>query len=1357
MKRVVSRCLGVIAGVVLIAASPARALYFSGQPNRVFDVGRPVGGMALADFNGDGQLDAALCDNGDPALGMVHIMPGRGGGAFGPDIMVPMVSSHYIVTADFNGDGRPDLAELTTTSIAVCLNLGNGNFDLPKFSPMSSPGTALAAADFGKDGRIDLVVAASNVITVYTGDGAGGFTAGPSQYLAFQAYALCAADLNDDGYADVAALMSPATLSVSLWNPATGSFLPRTDYSTSGYGSIQARDVNADGNVDLTFVGFTNSNVTTWSIRVLPGTGGGAFGAVIEYPLGVTSTYPLNREAFAWGDVNGDGLTDLVATVDDAVVTLPGQPGGSFGPPSRSSLGDSFLAPGGLRDLDGDGRLDLVGASWDAVTFAKGNGDGTFGAPAGWPIPKAQSDVSLVNVDNSGGLDLVISGDGNFYSSVPGGVSILRGNGDATFQAPVTLDPAAYTYGHVVRDFDGDGLPDLAVAGVDPQFSGQLAVYRGIGGGAFAAPQLYPAPVSFQIDAYDMNGDGRPDLLMPDSYVSSYVDSARISVYYATGNPASVFGTPQILKVRNPGSSEGPYCVHVGSLDGVAGPDLAILFGGNSGGVVQLFLNNGPGSYYSAIPPFGSTDLALADIDSDGDLDVVLDSGVLRNLGAGQFSMWNSFAVEDYYGGAVRVADMDGDGKLDVVGARNAEVHSYRWNGTSIVESRAFGVIPGAWHNGSLALGDVNGDGLKDAVVTSGTARLTVLLNTPGGEPPPAPTTPGLWAPTVVGGEAGGAVSLSVSAGDADGEAIASLTADVSAAPPGSSISFTPNATNTAGTLTWYPPSPIAPFPVVFHAANSGSASATTYLSASSTGTGAIGTVLWTPTSSQVGTYTLAFQGTGPGGTASATTQVTVTSGAAAATSPRSVTESPQFSRAGQTSATAPTLSAPASVSVPAGQPLGFVVSGSLCSNIAVNAAPPGLTLALDREPAVTAPSQLFAAPGTPLSIAVSASDPDGNGIASLSAVYSLPPGNNAAFTANAQQTAGTFTWTPTAADLGKKFGIVFQAANALVGTAPTLIQVQDSPVSYWRLNGNGTDELGRANLTPGSSPTWVAGKLNLATSMNGTGTGGTLTGSAVPQDGITGPFTFECWFKTSGSVGQTQEILRASTAAGDQWWGFGVSGSPWTGQPLFAVRTSNITGFYFVGPARVDDAQWHHVAVTYSGGTFQMFVDGTAQSSLSQAVSMDVTGGSLRLGIGDNLQTFPFSGLVDEVRIWNRARTQSEIQAAMNVELLQTPAAVTTVPAPLVTRLGQNFPNPFNPVTQVPFQLERAGHVRLLVYDVRGRRVRTLADGDLAAGSHAIRWDGEDDSGRRLASGIYACRLEFDGRTERRLMALVR
>ncbi len=98
-----------------------------------------------------------------------------------------------------------------------------------------------------------------------------------------------------------------------------------------------------------------------------------------------------------------------------------------------------------------------------------------------------------------------------------------------------------------------------------------------------------------------------------------------------------------------------------------------------------------------------------------------------------------------------------------------------------------------------------------------------------------------------------------------------------------------------------------------------------------------------------------------------------------------------------------------------------------------------------------------------------------------------------------------------------------------------------------------------------------------------------------------------------------------------------------------------------------------------------------------------------------------------------------------------------TGVPEIPAVRLDPNYPNPFNPVTTIPFELTVPGHVRLEIFRLTGELVRTLVEEDLSAGPHRAVWDGRDDAGRKVASGSYLCRLDAEGKHLYQRLALVK
>ncbi|MDP2982012.1 MAG: T9SS type A sorting domain-containing protein [Candidatus Latescibacter sp.] len=93
----------------------------------------------------------------------------------------------------------------------------------------------------------------------------------------------------------------------------------------------------------------------------------------------------------------------------------------------------------------------------------------------------------------------------------------------------------------------------------------------------------------------------------------------------------------------------------------------------------------------------------------------------------------------------------------------------------------------------------------------------------------------------------------------------------------------------------------------------------------------------------------------------------------------------------------------------------------------------------------------------------------------------------------------------------------------------------------------------------------------------------------------------------------------------------------------------------------------------------------------------------------------------------------------------------------PNVFTLFQNTPNPFNPATTISYNLRKSSLISLKVYDLLGREVTTLAEGDTPAGQHRVVWNGSDYSRKQVSSGVYFYRLIAGGREETRKMLLAR
>ncbi|MBC7187803.1 MAG: T9SS type A sorting domain-containing protein, partial [Calditrichaeota bacterium] len=103
-----------------------------------------------------------------------------------------------------------------------------------------------------------------------------------------------------------------------------------------------------------------------------------------------------------------------------------------------------------------------------------------------------------------------------------------------------------------------------------------------------------------------------------------------------------------------------------------------------------------------------------------------------------------------------------------------------------------------------------------------------------------------------------------------------------------------------------------------------------------------------------------------------------------------------------------------------------------------------------------------------------------------------------------------------------------------------------------------------------------------------------------------------------------------------------------------------------------------------------------------------------------------------------------------------KTGVEVVSREVPREYRLG-NYPNPFNPETEVRYEVARAGHVRVEVYNLLGVRVARLVDEEQVPGVYRVRWDGRDELGRQVVSGVYVCRLVAGEVVKTAKMVLVR
>ncbi len=275
--------------------------------------------IAAADFNGDGKLDLAA-DGG--ANGALIVLLGNGDGTFSvAPTPVTSFDPAFVATGDFNGDGKMDIVALNGDSVVVLLGNGDATFTQASTYPTGQFPASIAVSDFNHDGKSDLAIQNSGdgTITILLGAGNGTFTSAATVPSQQNASTLAVGDFNGDGKPDLATSFQDSnnnfanTLMVSLGN-GDGTFNVVTSLATdSGTEThyVAAADFNGDGKSDLVFGDDNN-------VSILLSNGDGTF-TLAASTTGAT-TAP-NYFSLILGDLNGDGVPDI-ATADSDLNTV---------------------------------------------------------------------------------------------------------------------------------------------------------------------------------------------------------------------------------------------------------------------------------------------------------------------------------------------------------------------------------------------------------------------------------------------------------------------------------------------------------------------------------------------------------------------------------------------------------------------------------------------------------------------------------------------------------------------------------------------------------------------------------------------------------------------------------------------------------------------------------------------------------------------------------------------------------------------------------------------------------------------------------------------------------------------------
>jgi hypothetical protein len=331
--------------------------------------------------------------------------------SFSPVTSFPVgIGPQAVVTADFDNDGRLDLATMNTggNSVSVLLGDGLGGFGAANYFATDAGPRSMTVGDFDNDGKLDLVTANAggytinnewSSISVLRGDGDGTFRPRVDTVIFGQALSVAAGDFNTDGNTDLVLTIhlafEPVEVAVALGDgqgsfPDSGGSVALLTYPRG----LAVADLNADGNPDVVTAN-NNGNVS-----VLMGYGDG----FLNYSDSGSSEFATGQysPAVAVGDFTGDGIPDLV-TAGLTVDVLPGLGDGTVAPPILHSGNDAGLA---TADFNADGKLDVVTARAGTVSVLLGRGDGTLTPPLDHAAGSLPSAVAVGDFNGDGRPDV---------------------------------------------------------------------------------------------------------------------------------------------------------------------------------------------------------------------------------------------------------------------------------------------------------------------------------------------------------------------------------------------------------------------------------------------------------------------------------------------------------------------------------------------------------------------------------------------------------------------------------------------------------------------------------------------------------------------------------------------------------------------------------------------------------------------------------------------------------------------------------------------------------------------------------------------------------------------------------------
>jgi hypothetical protein len=641
----------------------------------LFTTGYSGSSIAAADFNGDGKLDvAAVTDN------ELTIAYGNGDGTFqSPVVISHNVSGDFILAADINGDGLPDIvtdsynSSTNTTAIEVFLNNGNGTFNKVQVCTINNHATSATVADF--NGNADLLITTEYSdesgnhfpLDLALGNSSGSFTTTTIENgnAVNATYSVAVGKFNGDSN-DIAIANSESTVVDVFLGNGDGTFGPTAKTFTTTFDPSSIVAANIDSNEDLVL-----GEASAKQIQIVPGNGDGTFKMSANQSF--STAYQFSSIAVT--DINGDSRPDIVAFYAGGTVSIPNQ---------------------------ADTPIDYYGA---ASTFL-GNSDGTFHTSPGQTFFDGNSgggsdSIVVAALNGDGNMDVMTAGSGKLF--------VTLGNGDGTFAS----EREFYSYSGIdtlaVTNFNGssqfgivaagdDDLDSASFAGSSPR-SNSANILLADSNGALGFPQVFSNVDDLEtvVDG-DFNGDGQMDIAVVGSSADS-IDSSELTVFmlHNSSGTLTVEQTDELGAGHVDGAIDGRPSIAAADFNGDGYDDIVSIYKNTTGYSLAVFINKGNSS--------------------------------------GTFNLPKLYYTGTYAPYAVAVGDFNGDGKEDIAAISHSHVSVFLGNGDgSFNSSQIVSNIDAISQSSIVIAADLqSGVSKTDLVIGGGGGAVQVLLANSGG------------------------------------------------------------------------------------------------------------------------------------------------------------------------------------------------------------------------------------------------------------------------------------------------------------------------------------------------------------------------------------------------------------------------------------------------------------------------------------------------------------------------------------------------------------------------------------------------------------------------------------------------